>query len=367
MSLSPAEPTTLSLVARRLSGDTPFGSHEYISVSVAGVYMQLLTVLAGECRGAGRLLDALGGSSSVQQQLVLRDSLLRRTIEDGIGTVVHGVDSIGRAELDGLLDSAAKATLTDQGTLLGELAATVPFARRPSAQGSVWLSGPPENSAAERFEGQVLKRLPQFRFHTPTEDQVRTLVEANRLASLIAPEVAHSAISHACVVIVGEFQGAEHLFNALTLPGLAGVIVLSPDAFKDGIDMAETLVHESTHLKFLDIDYIQPLFAPGFRPETSPLVTPAWHESDSVSGGWPYDRVLTSMHVYLTLAVFFGNARLHVHEDAYTVDYAHARAAQCRTRGAWLFEAAQPHRELLTLAGRQFLVGIGEMLAALES
>lgn len=362
MSSPPGEIATLSLVEQRLAGGTPFGSHEFISTRVARVYVQLLTLLADRSSGAQRLLEVLGSLDTSRSQAVLRDSLLRRTIEDGTGALVQGLDSIDADLLDELLVAAAEAARTEQVTLLGSPGLSVVFARRPGGTGLVWLGSQPDSAPGKRFEDQVLRRLPGFRFQTPSEEQVALLEAGNRLASLIAPALADSAISHACVVVVGDFHGAEHLFNALTLPGLAGVIVLSPQAIRTDIDLAETLVHESTHLKFLDIDYIQPLFVPGFRPESSPLVTPSWHEDDPLYGGWPVDRVLTSMHVYLTLAVLFGNAALEVHDDAYTAEYARSRVAQCRTRGAWLFEAAHEHLEVLTPAGRDFVATMGELL-----
>jgi hypothetical protein len=369
MSSFPVEATKLSFVESRLSVDTPFGNHEFILASVARVYIGLLAMLADESAAAANLLNVLGNTDSTRQQVVLRDSLVRRTVEDGIGTVVEGVDAIERDLLDELLTAAARTALTDQPTLLGDPELSVPFSCRGSCRGYVWVGGQSDASPARRFEDQVLKRLPGFRFHLPTEDQIRAIVAGDRLASLIAPDLARSAISHAFIVVVGVFEGVEHLldFNALTLPGLPGVIVVSPKAIRTDIDVAERLVHESTHLKFLDIDYTQPLFARGFRPENSPLVTPAWHEEDPLYGGWPIDRVLTSMHVYLTLCVFFGNAGHRVRDDAYTQDYAAARVTECTSRAAWLYEAAQGHLEVLTPAGRNFVAAVGEMLAELDT
>ncbi|MDT0214026.1 HEXXH motif-containing putative peptide modification protein [Rothia sp. ARF10] len=365
MSSPPGEITGLTAVEQRLAHGTPFGSHEFMSTRVSRVYVQLLSLLAETSSGARRLGELLHGLEPSRQQVVLRDSLLRRTIEDGTGTVVQGVDSIDPALLDDLLGAAAEAAASDQVTLLADPALSVVFAERVRGDGHVWLGSGGGSLAGARFEDQVVRRLPRFGFHTPSEEQVEVLRAGNRLASLVAPDLADSTVAHACVVVVGDFDGAEHLFSALTLPGLAGVIVLSPHAIRTDIDVAETLVHESTHLKFLDLDYISPLFVRGFRPERSPLVTPSWHEDDPVYGGWPVDRVLTSMHVYLTLCVFFGHAAAEVREGEWTADYAVSRVEQCRTRAAWLFEAAHRHLEFLTPAGRDFVASIGEMLEEL--
>ncbi|MCW2780690.1 MAG: hypothetical protein JWR35_1139 [Marmoricola sp.] len=101
--------------------------------------------------------------------------------------------------------------------------------------------------------------------------------------------------------------------------------------------------------KFLDIDYVDPLFATGFRPHSSPRVTPIWDQNDPGYGGWPIDRLLTSMHVYLLLAVFFGIAAVRRgDDDFYAPKDCAARVEKCRTRATWLFEAAQDYLEHLS-------------------
>jgi HEXXH motif-containing protein len=186
---------------------------------------------------------------------------------------------------------------------------------------------------------------------------------SQRLAFQIAPSLARSAISHLRTVVVGDFEGGHAPINALTVPGLSGVVLLSPNALSDSAAVAETLVHESVHLKFLDIEYVHPLFPVGFRPYSSPRITPIWHENDQRYGGWPIDRLLTSMHVYLSLAVFFGMAADRRGDDFYAPDDCVARVERCRTRATWLFAAAQDYREYLSPAGRQFVAWVGAMLA----
>ncbi|CAN7202960.1 aKG-HExxH-type peptide beta-hydroxylase [Knoellia sp. LjRoot47] len=365
MSSPPGEVTAFSAVEQRLASGTPFGSHDFISTRVARVHVQLLTLLGAQSQGAQHLLEVLRTLDGARTRVVLRDSLLRRTIEDGTGAV-RGLDSIGEDLLDELLHAAADAASGEQLTLLGDPGLSTVFARRERGSGCVWLGAAEGSAAGSRFEDQVLRRLPGLRLRRPDAEQVALLEAANRLAVQVAPDLADSTLAHTCVVVVGDFDGAGHLFSALTLPGLAGVVVVSPQAIRSGIDLAELLVHESSQLKLLDIDYISPLFAPGFRPQSSPLVTPTWHEDDPLHHEWSVDRVLTSMHAYLTLAVFFGHAATGADEDAMTAEDAEARVEQSRTRALGLFEAAHQHLEVLTPAGRDFVADVGEMLEELS-
>jgi HEXXH motif-containing protein len=250
--------------------------------------------------------------------------------------------------------------------VLDATARCIPLGSAPG-HAYVWADDQPAAVPGRRFVEEVLKRLPEFRIDVPTDDQVQMLIAGQRLAFQIAPSLARSAISHLRTVVVGHFEGGQPPINALTVPGLSGVVLLSPNALSDSAAVAETLVHESVHLKFLDIEYVHPLFPIGFRPYTSPRITPIWHENDQSSGGWPIDRLLTSMHVYLSLAVFFGMAADRRGDDFYAPDDCAARVEKCRTRAARLFETAQDYLEYLSTAGREFVASIGVMLAELDA
>ncbi|SRR6266508_510412 len=367
MSPGSIETADLSAIESRLSDSTPFGSYGYISENVSAVYIELLTLIAKQSSAAAKVLHMLGHVDDGCREVVFRDSLVRRTIEDGVCRIVQGIDTIEPTTLDELLWATAENLVTVRRTLLNNAASCVPFRHRAHGNGYIWVDDQPSALPGRRFEQEILKRLPGFRIEIPTEDQIQTLVAGERLASQVAPTLARSAISHVFMVVVGEFQGGEHRFHALTMPGLPGLVVLSPKALSSNVDMAETLLHESMHLKFLDIDYIHPLFAPGFRQESSPRITPVWHQDKAGYGNWPIDRLLTSMHVYLALAVFFGNAGNRVGEELYAPDDCAERAAGCKTRATWLFEAAQNYLEFLTAAGREFVASIGMMLAELDA
>lgn len=364
MSSGSVETANLSAVESKLSDGIPFGSYDYLSRHLSAVYVKLLAVVAEQSSAAEELLRALDRNEG--REIVFRDSLVRRTVEDGVCTIVQGLDAIDTVTLDEVLSCAAENAVAGKGAVLDATARCIPLASAPG-HGYVWADDQPYTVPGRRFVEEVLKRLPGFHIEVPTDDQVQTLIAGHRLAFQIAPGLARSAISHLFTVVVGDFGGAQPPVNALTMPGLSGVILLSPKALSHSAAVAETLVHESMHLKFLDIDYVHPLFVTGFRPHSSPRITPIWHENDQRYGAWPIDRLLTSMHVYLSLAVFFGIAADRRGDDFYVPDDCVARMEKCRTRATWLFEAAQDYREYLSPAGREFVASIGAMLAELDA
>jgi len=359
------ETASIAAVHTQLSDGIPFGSHDYLARRLSSVYVAMLTAVAEKSVAAARLLSALDGEEL--HEIVSRDSLVRRTIEDGVCTVVGGLSAIETDTLDDVLAAAAESVATGRRSLLDQVGRCIPLGSAP-AHGYVWADDAPDTAPGRRFVGEVVKRLPGFHVAVPTEEQVQALVAGRRLALQIAPDLARSALSHLFVVVIGEFEDGMPPIDALTVPGLPGVMLLSPRALPHGAAVAETMLHEALHLKFLDIDYVHPLFATGFRPYTSPRVTPAWHQDDPEYGGWPIDRLLTSMHVYLSLAVFFGTAAERPGDDEfYPPDDCAARVEKCRSRASWLFEAAQDHVDHLSPSGQEFLATIGAMLAELDA
>jgi hypothetical protein len=354
-----ANKTGLASVERTLADGEPFGRYEFIADQLGAVYSDLLTLVSAESVAAKELLARLDELGSESRASVFRDSLLRRTIEDGACKIVMGIDTIDLAMLDDLLAAAAA-----EQTLLRKNGRVARLGPTPDI-GYVWIGDQgDETLAGRRFSGEVLKRIPQFRIHSPTPEQVDTLTKGARLAIDVAPTLARSALSHNFMVVLGDFEAEDHLFKSFTLPGLPGVMILSPAAVSSDAAAAEALFHEAFHLKFLDIDYIRPLFRAGFRQETSPKITPVWHQDDPEHGQWPVDRVLTSMHVYLALAVFFERAEAREDVEDWK-DVAELRAAQCRRRAEWLSDTAQEYFDYLTDSGRQFVSSVRAMVRRL--
>src|SRR5262249_477220 len=234
--------------------------------------------------------------------------------------------------IDMLLAGIAEQIRSHQFTFLNEVARCAPVTSGPD-YGYVLLDNEPRTPPSPWVAEEILKHGPGLRLAAPHQARITNRRRGVVFADRITPRLARSALSHNFAVVMGEFTDGK-AFKSLTVPGLPGVMVLSPEVLRDHLQAAEALVHESFHLKFLDIDYFQHLFSVGFRPELSPRVTPVWHEGTSY-GNWPVDRVLTSMHVYTALAVFFEMAAQHSTGDS-GIDPARfaTRATQCADRTA---------------------------------
>jgi hypothetical protein len=361
----PRQSPDLPTIELKLADDIPFGSYEYLAGKLAGIYAQFLAFLAQRSDAARQFAEALDGLDAAARKRVFHDALTRRTIEDGVCLAIQGIDTIDPAMLEVLLAAAARSAATKRRTLLDSTAVTVPLGDTPD-YGFVWADDRYDTLPAQRFRDEILKRLPGFQIVAPTQEQIDTLIAGVRLADRITPSLARSAISHNFMVVIGVFEDRGQRFNSLTMPGLPGVVFLSPDVLISSATAAEAFFHETVHLKFLDIDYIHPLFVTGFRQERSPRITPVWHSDKPGYGDWPVDRVLTSMHVYLALTVYLGTASDGSHDGLPVPKEYAMRAAQCRTRAGWLFDNARTYPEILSPAGHDFVTSIGAMLADLD-
>lgn len=363
MSSATIQTLRLSALERRLADDVPFGAHDHIAANVSTAYVQLLALIANEVRSARDILSLISLNGEDDIRLVFRDPLTRRAIEDSVCKVVRNLGTIEPWTIDMLLSGVAERIRSHQFTFLNEVVRCTPVASG-RGYGYVLLDNEPSTPHGRWFADEVLKRVPGLRLAAPTQAAIENLHRGTAFADRISPRLTRSALSHNFAVVMGEFTDGN-AFKSLTVPGLPGVMVLSPEVLGDHLQAAEALVHESFHLKFLDIDYFQHLFPVGFRPELSPRVTPVWHEGTRY-GNWPVDRVLTSMHVYTALAVFFELAAQHSTGDP-GIDPARfaARAMQCADRAAWLLQKAREHSQSLTDSGRNFVEWIAQVLAGL--
>jgi hypothetical protein len=350
-----AENTVLAEVEHELANGIPFGRHEAIAAALAPLYVRMLAAVAPTIDGAKRLLDRVADLTETQQRSAFRDCLIRRVIEDSVCTVLQGIPAPEPEQLQELLTAAAQSPSV---TLLGGQECCTPLTGLPNPT-YLWAGRDVDSEAGRRFQQEVQRRMPGLEILVPAPEEKAAIQGGLDLAQQTLPHLAASALAHCFLVMVGQVKGREHTFHSLTIPGLPGLVLLSPSAIKNSIDAAEAMFHESLHLKFLDIDYVHPLFAVGFRQSSSPKVTPVWHRDKPGYGGWPVDRVLTSMHVYTSLALY--------HRSARTVGSPPARAEQCWDRAKWLFDAAQEHLDQLSPSGKSFVDFVGAAIGGLRT
>ncbi|MFC8583084.1 HEXXH motif-containing putative peptide modification protein [Streptomyces sp. NPDC057217] len=356
---------TLAAAEEALADGVPFGSHDHISARVHEAYAGLLSAMSASVPAASALLDALGAADAGLERLVLGDPLLRRTVEDGACLHLLGRDAIDEGELNDILTVAAEYTRRGHAPLLAKATGCVRVGEA-AHHGHVWTRTAEDGSpAARRFTAQCLSRLPGVRVERATDDTVATLAEAVEIVDRTLPRLGRSALSHTYMMVVATTDG-RFAFDSLTVPGIPGAIFLSPSVLTSPERAADAVFHESMHLKLMDIDYAEHLFALGFRPQLAPTVSPPWHDDEQQ---WPLDRLLTAMHVYTGLAVFFGriaNARGGSPTDPaeYPVDPVakHRRAVR---RARFLLDASREHPDAFSAAGRSFIDWVGGIQAPL--
>ena len=128
----------LSTVELKLADSIPFGSYEYISASLSTVYIKLLVSIADDLVAARHFLDRVHDIDSKSRDVVFRDPLIRRTIEDGVCRITEGIDTIDPTTLDELMLAAAENAVTLKLTLLNEKARCVRFSLTPGS-GHIWV------------------------------------------------------------------------------------------------------------------------------------------------------------------------------------------------------------------------------------
>jgi hypothetical protein len=352
--------TLVGEAEKALATDVPFGCRVHITQRVHSRYLALLSSIADHVVAARLLLAALE-TDEAGQAYILRDPLLRRTIEDGFCLVALGEDAIHPVQLSALLNLAAAAVASGRHALV----VCAPYCEHISANLYCWARGNGHDLdlLETRFRSQWRCRVHFADPAAPTAAQLGALASGVRYLHAVAPFLASSMFSHGSIVAINSSHAGVP-FNSLTSLGLPGTLLLSPTICGDPERVGEAILHECTHLKFMDLDYAESLFADGFRPHTSPTVTPPWHATDG-KGNWPFDRILTAMHVYLCLAVFLARAARAPATRGSFVSI--ERSIECLARSQHLAQEAQKHEQFLSKAGVSFVRWIEMISLSLDS
>jgi hypothetical protein len=346
----------LSAAETSLADDPLFGDDKHISARLFDKYTGLLAMVAETQPGARAVIDAARGRNGSS---LFGDPLVRRTIEDAVCLHVLGRDVIDRQVLGELLATIAECAISGRTAVLDE--------RRigdASHHGYLWTGSAVDRLPARWFRDQCTGRLDGFRIEQPDAETSRVITAGAQVLDGLLPALSRSALSHAAMAVVAtRIDGA---FNSLTVPGLPGTVFLSPTVLATPLRAAEALLHESMHLKLMDIDYFEYLFAPGFRPQDSPRITPPWL-SGTQKGEWPLDRLLTAMHVYAALAVFFGRVANAPDGGGEVRAHAIAQHRQGIERSQFLVGAAQDNAGFLSGSGQVFVTWISQVLKDLDA
>jgi len=206
---------------------------------------------------------------------------------------------------------------------------------------------------------------------TPDVPAQKMLVAGAKVLHILCPRLAESAMSHVHLIAVVNTKSSVKV-TSLTDPRIPGVFFLSPSVLTNPWQAAEYLLHEAMHLKFVDLENTHSLFSEDYDEVSSPKVRPHWNKI--IPGGvseWPIHRVLTVLHVYTCLALFFTNAASR--SSSLEAEYGPLhldpieQARRSFDRAHYLRYELERHEEFLGFAGRLFIRWLGEILQSLDN
>jgi HEXXH motif-containing protein len=215
------------------------------------------------------------------------------------------------------------------------------------------------------FAAMLRQHLPGHVYSIEAETET-TINQALALLQELLPMAAHSAVSHLHFIATDDFDDEV---GSATISRVLGTIFLSRSAVRSPWTIAEAILHECMHLKFVELEHTHSLMARDYSEKTSPRIHPPWHP-ETVT--WPMNRALTAAHVYVALALY------SVASEAAAPE-AQTRYGPCKrspilvdTRAAGerahsLIDLVSQHPESLGQAGRMFLDWMRDILQKLAT
>jgi hypothetical protein len=360
-----AETRTAWLPAeKQLAQDVPFGSVDYIRERAALNYRRRLELLGGHLPAAVQFAQALDAAASSDSNQFFADPVVRGSIDDLLrayrlaGERKPADDHLEffayySAHLDELRRDAADTAGSFRQELLS----------RPIRYWSDASARTPRDRA---FAAMLRRHLPGSRVYVAEAETEASINQALALLQELLPVAAHSAVSHLHFITVDDF---DDVVGSLTISPILGTIFLSRSALQSPWRIAEAILHECMHLKFVELEHTHSLMARGYSEEASPRIHPPWHP-ETVT--WPMNRALTAAHVYVALALY------SVASEAAAPEL-QARYGPCKRspllvdtssageRARSLIDLASRHPESLGQAGRVFLEWMGDILQKLAA
>ncbi|KYF54470.1 hypothetical protein BE08_35920 [Sorangium cellulosum] len=360
-----------------LAESRPFGDCDYIHRCTWRYLERRMEMLKEHVPSAGALLDAIRGASLERRYRVLGDAAVRGAVHDALGQYKLGIGYPRVDELDAVFRDALPFLAVQQGdTPLG--AGDRGARRLGEAHHHGWIHSGRlvDTSISRSFAALWESAIPGLVLKEPTERERLALRDGVRLLDALLPRLARSALAHTHWVVVADTPAPAPPgladFASMTAAAIFGVIVLSPHVIRTVWSAAEHLLHESMHLKFMDLEQTHSMLREGYRAASSPSIRPAWHrvEPDG-SYDWPVNRCLTVMHVYTTLALFFRA----VEQRAAELEPAFGpvgdldpvlEARRAFDRARFLGRELERHERELGAAGKRFVAWLRQTLDAFD-
>lgn len=293
-------------VENALAIGQPFGDWRYIEGRLWMHYESRLKILGEYFPTAHILGTALQNKSTMARRKVLGDPIVRSAIDNALCHFKMGQGHVHLGELQEILSLANECVSNGSNIAPFDVGGQPVF--RIGAEdyhGWVW-----HNERIDDACGRHFRRL--FELHlggaglslrTPNNKTHQTIIKGARLLSQLLPDLARSALSHVRLVAVIDHPPG---FTSVTNPNLMGCVFFAPGVLNTPWQAAEYLLHEAMHLKFIDLEHTHSMLRHGYKNAESIKVRPLWNRPDPFSPqGWPANRVLTVLHVYTCLALFF--------------------------------------------------------------
>jgi hypothetical protein len=357
-------PTAWLPAEKQLAQDVPFGSVDYICERAALIYRRRLELLGGHLPAAVQFAQALDTAASGDSNQFFADPVVRGSIDD-----------LFRA----YMTAGERKPADDQLELLAYYSAHLDELKRDAANtaGSFrqeilsrpiryWSDASARTLRDRAFAAMLRQHLPGPRVYLAEAETEATINQALALLQELLPVAAHSAVSHLHFIAVDDFDDEV---GSATISRILGTIFLSRSALRSPWTIAEAILHECMHLKFVELEHTHSLMARGYSEKASPRIHPPWHP-ETVT--WPMNRALTAAHVYVALALY------SVASEAAEPEL-QARYGPCQRspilvdtsaageRARSLIDLASRHPESLGQAGRVFLEWMGDILQKLAT
>lgn len=360
-----AETRTAWLPAEnQLAQDVPFGSVDYIRERASLIYRRRLELLGGHLPAALQFAEALDAAASGDSNQLFADLVVRGAIDD----LLRAYRAAGErrpaddqleffAYYSAHLDELKRDAANTAGSFRQELLS------RPIRY---WSDTSARTLRDRAFAAMLRQNLPGQHVYVAEAETEATINQALALLQELLPIAAHSAVSHLHFIVVGDFDDEV---GSATFSRILGTIFLSRIALRSPWTIAEAILHECMHLKFVELEHTHSIMARGYSEKVSPRIHPPWHP-ETVT--WPMNRALTAAHVYVALALYSVASEAAAPEfqarygpwkrSPLLVD---TSAAGERARS--LIDLASRHPESLGQAGRMFLEWMGDILHKLAA
>ena len=225
----------------------------------------------------------------------------------------------GSADPDGSGDVfAAVLEHLRSGTPGLPLAARCPLYFHPdvsTAPIALWDPDVPDSIVKRRFEciyhGDVAATTCFLDRRQPEPACVDTLGRGYDLLATVLPALAPSVLAHVRLILV---IGGKH-FRSMSVPYTPSIVFLSTrtkaGALRTPWKLADMLLHESAHLKLMNMEISRPIVLLSHRRTGRPPATirAIWRQdAPEFPADWPLQKAFHAFYVYVHLALFYACA-----------------------------------------------------------